>query len=83
MIMAIGGNFYPRRLAALSGSLGGAPVVGSIAYPPLVGLLASQVGLRSGLVGAGLLGIPGSLAIILASTAVRRLGAVTRSPAGR
>lgn len=73
MIMAIGGNVYPRRLAALSGSLAGAAVVGSIAYPPLVGLLASHIGLRAGLVGAGLIGIPGALAIIAARTAVHRL----------
>jgi fucose permease len=81
MIMALGGNFYPRRLAALSGSLGAAAVVGSIAYPPLVGLLAGQIGLRAGLVGAGLIGLPGALAIIAANTAVRRLGAADTATA--
>ena len=81
MILAIGGTIYPRRLAALSGSLGAAAVVGSVVYPPLVGLMATPLGLRAGLVGAGLLGVPTALAIIAAYAVSRRAAAVPEDPA--
>jgi fucose permease len=72
MIMALGGNIYPRRLAALSGGLAAAAVAGSIVYPPLMGLMASHVGLRAGMAGAALLGIPMALALLGARAAARR-----------
>jgi fucose permease len=72
MIMAIGGNLYPHRIAALSGSIGAAAVVGSVFYPPLIGFMATHVGLRAGLLGAGVLGVPAALAIIGARAAARR-----------
>jgi fucose permease len=81
MILAIGGHIYPRRLAVLSGSLGAAAVVGSIVYPPLIGLMATPMGLRAGLVGAGLLGVPTALAIITAYAVSRRSAAVPENPA--
>lgn len=73
MIMAIGGNIYPHRIAALSGSIGAAAVVGSVFYPPLIGFMATHVGLRAGLLGAGLLGVPAALAIVGARAAARRV----------
>lgn len=72
MIMALGGDLYPRRLAALSGALSGAAVVGSVVYPPLMGLMAAGIGLRGGMIGAALLGIPAALGIIIARAAARR-----------
>jgi fucose permease len=72
MIMAMGGNIYPHRLAALSGSLAAAAVAGSVIYPPLMGALAGVIGLRSGMIGAALLGIPSIAGILLARAAVRR-----------
>lgn len=57
MIMAIGGLVYPRRLATLAGSLTTAGSAGSIIYPPLMGLMASGVGLQIALLGAAALGI--------------------------
>lgn len=72
MIMAIGGNLYPHRIAALSGSIGAAAVVGSVFYPPLIGFMATHVGLRVGLLGAGVLGLPAAGAIIGARVAARR-----------
>lgn len=76
MIMAIGGNFYPHRIAALSGSIGAAAVVGSVFYPPLIGFMATHVGLRTGLVGAGVLGVPAALAIVGARAAAGRAGPI-------
>lgn len=73
MIMAIGGNLYPHRIAALSGSIGAAAVVGSVFYPPLIGFMATHVGLRAGLLGAGVLGLPAALAIIGARITARRV----------
>jgi MFS transporter, FHS family, glucose/mannose:H+ symporter len=66
MIMALGGNIYPHRLAALSGGLATAAVIGSIVYPPAMGVLESHIGLTGGMVGAALLGIPTAGGIILA-----------------
>lgn len=71
MIMAIGGNLYPHRIAALSGSIGAAAVVGSVFYPPLIGFMATHIGLRAGLLGAGVLGVPAALAIVGARAAAR------------
>jgi fucose permease len=79
--LAIGGTIYPRRVAALSGSLGAAAVVGSVVYPPLVGLLATPIGLLAGLVGASLLGMPTALAIMTAYAVSRRSAAVPKIPA--
>jgi MFS family permease len=81
MIMAIGGNIYPHRLAALSGSLAASAVVGSVAYPPLVGIMASHVGLRAGLLGAGILGIPAAAGVIGARIAADRLRLEQQPPA--
>lgn len=75
MIMALGGNIYPRRLSALSGGLATAAVVGSVAYPPLMGIMAARVGLGAGIVGAGILGVPAVLAIVVVSVLARRSGA--------
>jgi len=71
MIIALGGNIYPHRLAALSGSLTTSAVAGSVVYPPLMGVLASRIGLTGGLIGAALLGIPAAAGIIVARRASR------------
>ncbi len=76
MIMAIGGNIYPHRIAALSGSIGAAAIVGSVVYPPLIGFTATHVGLRVGLLGAGVLGLPAALGIMGARAAAKRVGRV-------
>jgi fucose permease len=77
MIMALGGNIYPHRLATLSGGLTTAAVVGGIIYPPLMGALESHIGLIGGMLGAALLGIPTMGGIVLARvTAPSRKGAV-------
>jgi len=78
MIMALGGDRYPHRLAALSGALSGAAVTGSIVYPPLMGLMAAHIGLRGGMIGAALLGLPSALGIVIAT---RRPAAATRADA--
>jgi fucose permease len=66
MIMTLGGNIYPHRLAALGGSLTTAAVVGGLIYPPLMGILESRIGLSGGMIGAALLGIPMAGAVLFA-----------------
>jgi fucose permease len=72
MIIALGGNIYPHRLATLSGSLAAAAVVGSLIYPPLIGLMAAGIGIRGGLMGAALLGVPEAMGIVVARTTAHR-----------
>jgi fucose permease len=69
MIIALGGNIYPNRPAAVGGGLSAAAVVGGTVYPPLMGLLASTIGLRAGMIGAAFLGIPQILALLSARLA--------------
>lgn len=75
MIMALGGNIYPHRLARLSGGLATAAVAGSTIYPPLMGLMAAQIGLRAGMIGAAMLGLPLVLGLLGARAAVSRAAA--------
>jgi MFS transporter, FHS family, glucose/mannose:H+ symporter len=72
LIMAIGGDLYPRRLSALSGGLTAAAFVGSLIYPPLIGILAEPLGIGTGLLGAALLGVPTIGGLLLARAAARR-----------
>jgi fucose permease len=66
MIMSIGGEIYPHRLARLSGGLAAAAVVGTLVYPPIMGVLASSIGLRVALLGASLFGLPSAGGIYVA-----------------
>jgi fucose permease len=65
MIMAIGGDRYPDRSAAVSGLLSGAAVTGSIVYPPIMGLLSVTVGLTVAMLGTVVLGLACAAALVL------------------
>lgn len=65
MIMAIGGDRYPDRSAAVGGLLAGAAVVGSIVYPPVMGFLSVTVGLKVAMLGTVVLGLACASALIL------------------
>jgi len=55
MIMTVAGALYPHRIAAVTGTLAAAAVIGAVVYPPLIGLLSENVGIGIGLLGgAGL-----------------------------
>ena len=57
LIMSIAGRLYPGRTAQVSATLTVAGVVGSIVYPPLMGILSPVAGLGAGMAGAALLAI--------------------------
>ena len=57
MIVALGGERYPERSAAVGGTLTGMAVVGSTLYPPAMGALSVTVGLTAGMLGTVVLAL--------------------------
>jgi len=66
MIMAVGGERFPDRAAALSGILAGAAVTGSVVYPPLMGFLSVSIGLPAAMLGTALLGFGCVVTLLMA-----------------
>jgi fucose permease len=56
MIMAIGGERFPERSAAVGGLLTTAAVVGGVIYPSIMGVLSDTVGLTVAMLGTAVLG---------------------------
>jgi fucose permease len=86
LIMAIAGERFPGRAAAVSGFLAGTSVVGSIIYPPVVGFLSVTVGLVVAMLGMAVLGFACAGALVVVAGRAGRadseqLGLV--SPLGR
>lgn len=63
MIVAIGGERFPDRSAAVGGALTGMAVIGSTIYPPAMGLLSVTVGLTVAMLGSAALAIVCVLAL--------------------
>ena len=80
MIMAMGGDIYPTRLARLSGAIAASAVAGSVVYPPLMGQMASRIGLRGGLLGAAALALPCAVAVLLAARLALRARSAAPAP---
>ncbi len=70
MIIAIGGERYPARAAAISGTLVGLAVVGGIVYPPAMGFISVGFGLPVAMLGAAVL--TGACAVALLIVTPRR-----------
>ena len=64
MIVALGGERYPERSAAVGGSLTGLAVLGSTLYPPAIGFLSVSVGLTVAMVGNAVLGLACAAALV-------------------
>ena len=64
MIVAIGGERFPERSAAVGGSLTGMAVVGSTVYPPAMGLLSVTVGLTVAMFGGAVLAVACVIALV-------------------
>jgi FHS family glucose/mannose:H+ symporter-like MFS transporter len=71
MIVAVAGSLFPHRAAAVAGIVTSAGVVGSITYPPLMGLVASIAGLGAGMLGAALLILSSGGTVVLAGRLAR------------
>lgn len=72
MIVAIGGERYPERSAAVGGALTGMAVAGSVIYPPAMGLLSVTVGLTAAMLGNVVLALVSALALVAFGRATRR-----------
>lgn len=55
LIMAVAGDRYPARSAAVSGFLSGVAVIGAIVYPPVMGFVSVGAGLGAAMIGAAAL----------------------------
>jgi fucose permease len=65
LIMALAGERYPDRAAAVSGILTGASVIGSIVVPPLMGFLSEAVGMQALMLAAAAMSAACAGALIL------------------
>jgi fucose permease len=54
MIMAIGGSLFPGRASMVSSVLASAAIVGSLIYPPVMGLVSEAAGMWTSMLGAAL-----------------------------
>jgi fucose permease len=57
LIVAIGGERFPDRSAAVGGVLSGTAVIGGIFYPPVMGFMSVTVGLPAAMIGTALLAL--------------------------
>jgi fucose permease len=65
LIMAVGGDRFPGRSAAVSGFLSGVAVVGAIAYPPVMGFVSVGIGLGAAMAGAAALALGCAIVLFL------------------
>ena len=65
MIVAIGGERYPDRSASVGGALTGMAIVGSVVYPPAMGLLSVTVGLTAAMLGTVVLALACVAALVV------------------
>jgi fucose permease len=79
MIIAIGGERFPDRSAAVGGFLTGAAVIGAVIYPPFMGFLSVNIGLAAAMLGAGVLGLASTGSLLFA----RRLSLATSEVTGQ
>ena len=76
LIMAVGGDRFPGRSAAVSGFLSGCAVIGAIVYPPIMGFVSVGAGLGVAMGGAAVLALGCAVVLVL----VGRTPAPSRSP---
>ena len=83
LIMAVGGDLFPGRSAAVSGFLSGVAVIGSIVYPPLMGFLSVGIGLGVAMAGAAALALVSAIVLFFVgrpSRAVASGASATAAP---
>jgi len=70
LIVAIGGERFPGRSAAVGGFLSGTAVIGGVFYPPVMGFLSVTVGLPVAMIGTAMLAL--ACGVVLFMTGERR-----------
>lgn len=65
LVMAIGGERFPGRSAAMSGILSAAGIAGSLAYPPLMGVISVTAGLPTAMAGTAVFGASAAVALVI------------------
>lgn len=75
MIMSIGGSLYPRRRAAVTGSLATVAVIGSTVYPPVMGFISEAASIGLAMLGAALLAVACAAAVSATGWATGRVAA--------
>lgn len=65
LIMAVAGDRFPGRSAAVSGFLAGCAVIGAIVYPPTMGFVSVGIGLGAAMIGAALLALGAAVVLVL------------------
>jgi fucose permease len=65
LIVAIGGERFPGRSAAVGGFLSGTAVIGGVFYPPVMGFLSVTVGLPVAMIGTAMLALACGLVLFL------------------
>jgi fucose permease len=73
MIVAIGGDRFPERSAAVGGSLTGMAIIGSTIYPPAMGFMSVTVGLTAAMLGSAAMAF-GCVVALVAFSRVTRAG---------
>ncbi len=73
-VMAIGGALFPGRASMVSSVLTSAGILGSVVYPPLMGVVSETAGMWVGMAGTGLFAFASGAAIWAASRAARAPG---------
>src|SRR3954470_10909772 len=79
LVVAVGGERFPDRSAAVGGYLATAAVVGGVTYPPIMGLLSVTVGLSAARVGTGMLALACGIVLLLVGRPRRRAVAASRA----
>jgi fucose permease len=79
LIMAVAGDLYPARSAAVSGFLSGSAVIGAILYPPLMGFISVEAGLSVAMIGAAILAFACAAVLFAVGRRSRRLSPVASS----
>ena len=65
LIIAIGGERFPSRSAAVGGFLAGTAVVGGLFYPPVMGLMSVTVGLPAAMIGTAVIALASGIVLFL------------------
>ncbi len=83
LIMAIGGERFPDRASAMSGILSAAAVLGSVVYPPLMGVLSVTVGLPVAMVGTAIVMAACAVALVIVGRMPASAAALPSATGGR